>query len=627
MYSEENRSSGLAKFLSNYDYVYLDTCSLMEDGFPLFMDALVASKEYWKEGLRVIVPNECVKELKKHTKNKEKNDARIGATRALKILRHDRWHGKTIEIEKGITDGDFGDQAITQAVIKLRIKNKILIITQDKTLTRDLLNLNQLGSQHGQYLDVYKITPAGELTKNLGESGYSRPIENKEKKKQHHAFDFKSLFSKNKKPKTKEENSSSLKAVEDADKKLAANLRNANYPVEKKLADINSQIASLSRLSSKDKKQLSITYTEDRLLKEKETIIQRNMSTLKTKEDIKVEPHAHFEKPLPKKTLPNLEEKHQAMVDKRPPNAESAFKKFFAELGVIVRDDSVTYVPEVHGPLDVTKQTLSAALGQLSTLKADEEKQIQFGDKIVAVSFVSGSFVMTLKNKKTPQKATEKVENKAKSPSKKIKTKTAEKVGEKPAVTKGKDIESKPKKEEKPKEKRGKKEKENAMKNTMNENEKTNSISKETKTKELSHASLSSLSEGSFVLPDGVSLFVGEPHERKRPQKKEVAKSSSSDAIVEKKVDVKQYLKKSSLTSHREDNLPKEHNPELLQKAMLSELKLNANIHNPTYPLANKIRDLRAQDVLIDDLNEEDQKQLKLTHAEIEKKLKELMGE
>lgn len=67
------KSSSLAKFLNEYDYVFVDTCSLMEDTFPLFMDKLVASKSIGGEDLQVIVLGECVDELKKHAKEKTKN--------------------------------------------------------------------------------------------------------------------------------------------------------------------------------------------------------------------------------------------------------------------------------------------------------------------------------------------------------------------------------------------------------------------------------------------------------------------------------------------------------------------------------------------------------------------------
>ena len=71
MYSDENRSSSLAKLLNGFDQVILDTSSLMVDGFPNWMDVLANAKEYVKEELKIIVFYECLEELKKHSKDKK----------------------------------------------------------------------------------------------------------------------------------------------------------------------------------------------------------------------------------------------------------------------------------------------------------------------------------------------------------------------------------------------------------------------------------------------------------------------------------------------------------------------------------------------------------------------------
>ncbi len=656
MYSEENRSSGLAKFLSNYDYVYLDTCSLMEDGFPIFMDALVASKEYWKEGLRVIVPDECVKELKKHSRNKEKNDARIGAKRALKILSHDRWHGKTIERERGITDGDFGDQAITQAVIKNRIRSKILVITQDKTLTRDLRNLNQLESQHGRNLDVYKIAPNGELTKNLGDAGYSRPIESKTKEKK--GFGFKKLFQKSEKKNQKEELPSSLLVVQEADKKLSSALGNKNYPNDKRLADINAQISALSRLSNADKKKLTLLYPEDRLLKEKEAIIKRNLAQAEAKKAPKQETHEHFEKPLPKKTLPDPSTLDLPKIEKGDSSVSSALKSLFDRLHVIVRDDSsVPYFGAVHGPLDVTKASLNAVIKGVPQLGDGEQKDIDFAGKKVTITCKKGIYYATLKVMDTPQKAAEKVDIGKKIGKNEAKANTAELVkkdastasikksdGEKPLVgasapkqkseTKKKDqtepakgkktnpeIKTAKKSESKIEPVKEPKKAEVPLKAKKQPVSKSKQANKEETKPELKVSD--PFSEGSFVLPLGVNLFVGEPskrtHAKKNPSKE--VKKEDEPLSLEEKMDVDRYLKKES-AAPKKSAKPKD-DPELLKKALSSEAKLNANINNSNYPLNSKIRDLEEQKALIKKLSEKDRKSLKLKLSDIDKKLKE----
>ena len=49
MYNDENRAMALAKHLNGFDYVLIDTCSLMEDAFPAWMDRLVAAQDYLED--------------------------------------------------------------------------------------------------------------------------------------------------------------------------------------------------------------------------------------------------------------------------------------------------------------------------------------------------------------------------------------------------------------------------------------------------------------------------------------------------------------------------------------------------------------------------------------------------
>lgn len=281
MYIDENKSLSLAKYLSNYDYVFLDTCSLMEDSFPSFMDTLVASNEYWKEGLHVVVLKECVKELKKHKRNKDKDkyNARIAAIRALKILRHDRWHGKTLEIVRNTTKGNFADHAITNKAVELRIDHKILIITQDKILTNDLLKLNNFNSQRGKPLHVSKIASNGTLVR----ADNNFVAENRNNN--------------NLKEKTK--SNDDIDNVLSLDKKLMSNINNPNYPNEKKLNDINNYLSLLSKISVAQKNNLHLAFDEKRLLKEKAKIVNSNTKKANktiAKKEIKNNKHIKKEK-------------------------------------------------------------------------------------------------------------------------------------------------------------------------------------------------------------------------------------------------------------------------------------------------------------------------------------------
>ena len=323
MYNEELKSSKLAQFLNDYDYVFVDTCSLMEDSFPLFMDYLSKSKEYWKEDLQVIVLGECVEELKKHAKEKEK-DRKIAALRALKIIRHDKWHKKAFTITKA-EGSSFDDNAIFTKVSGLRIHNKILVITQDKTLTTDLLKLNRLDSQKGRYLSVYRLTPHSELEKNPGENG------EKTFNKKHEASSFQKIEKDNKTVALNK----AQKVIIEEDSKLAKNLSNPNYKTKNKIKDIDNQLSKLNKLDVNSLSALNLRFSKEDLLKKKEELL----------------PSKNGEKKENKKET-------SSVIVTTGASPSEALKRLALNYHSIVRDSSVSYVGAVHGNLDLTSDDL-----------------------------------------------------------------------------------------------------------------------------------------------------------------------------------------------------------------------------------------------------------------------------
>ncbi len=624
MYSEEKRSSSLAKFLSEYDYVLLDTCSLMEDGFPNFMDTLAASKEYWKDGLRVVILEECIKELKKHCGNNEKNEARIGAKRALKILRHNKWHGKTIEILKGVTEGDFADQAITQKIVELRIKNKILVITQDKTLTSDLLKLNKLDSQHGRYLDVYKIMPNGELARNFGEI-YTGKLENKNNNSKKTPSVKKDIV-------TKENKKDPLSEL---DHRLNSILKDPQVKANKKIAVIDDAIKTLTKYSDEDKK--SFSYKEERLLKEKEQLLNN------------VEPK--LEKPKleaeVKKDIKNISNSSRVYYDNGN-NPSEAIYKLAQRIAVLIRDDSVAYFPMIHGPLDLTTKNIELISKETSSLKPGEKKIYENNGNSLIISHEFGHFRASFAYGKTAQNTPKKEDNAKKPP--KTDPKSEQIKEEKKAInTEAKREKVSSKKENK----KSKKEEKTDAINTVSKAPSKKKDSKKNK-KESSPIHLNPIGENltyvnNAVLPEGVSLEVIEPlmyrpfkksgTPKKASSKKSVSKKEAEAPSKAKSAPKKEKAKSSkkgevaSLESKKENaksnkfsskETKKKENPELLLEAKAAELRLNANINNPTYPLSNKLDDLNKQLGYLKKLSTKEKKELKLSTKDIQDKIKEL---
>ncbi len=357
MYQEELKSSNLAKFLNDYDYVFVDTCSLMEDSFPLFMDHLTSSKEYWRDELQVIVLGECLEELKKHSKEKDKEriSSKIAATRALKIIKHDKWRSKTLTITK--CDGDsFADNAIFTKVSSLRIHNKILVITQDKTLTTDLLKLNKLDSQKGRYLSVYRLNQQSELEKNPGENS-EKPFN-----KKHDASSFQKVEKDNKvTPLTKAQ-----RTLIQEDSKLAKSLLDQKYKLKNKIRDIDDQILRINKIGKESLTNLKLHFQKEDLLKKKAELLS---SKKPAKEN--------------KKETPEIQP--QTIITKGK-KASEALKRLALNYHSIVRDNSVPYVPEVHGELNLTMEDL-VNVDLLSSKKGD----FTYSKGGIVYSFIKGN--------------------------------------------------------------------------------------------------------------------------------------------------------------------------------------------------------------------------------------------
>lgn len=646
MYSEETKPSNLAKFLSGFDYVFLDTCSLMEDGFPAFMDTLVPSKEYWKEGLHVIVLKECIKELKKHRKSKEKNEARIGAIRALKILRHDKWHGKTIEIGKKVTGGDFADQAITQKVVELRIRNKILIITQDKTLTTDLLKFNKLDSQHGRYLEVYKILPNGDLAKNFGDNGFKHSYERNEKDKERR---LSLSFKVEKQPQIvkKEEEKKETKTVSplvEADRRINSILKDPTYPLNKKIAEINNELSLLQSANDKDK--TSLLYNEDRLLSEKEKLVaqmEKALPASEAKVEQKLIPEAKKEEVPTKKAISKKEDAPHDPYENGN-NSNEAIRKLATRINALVRDDAVPYIEAVHGPLDLTNKTVEEASKEADSFKNGEGKLFAFGPGFVYLSHESSFYKAVYKKEKPLQTAPKKSDLAVLVPEKKSDDSSPKTVQneQKPIEVKKTENSSKPKAEKKKKVEKTSPKKEAKPQLVLTEN---------------------------AVLPLGVNLYVGEPSAKgehihygplkkakaitkpksktkpksgkakkssetksakiskkeTKPAKKKTKAVTKKEAATDKTAQPKQTKKKAEAKKEAvKKTSSKKSDPALLEEAILSEARLNANVNNPNYPLASKLEDLDAQIKRLKSLSASDKKKLKLTSAVLNAKRKEL---
>ena len=259
MYSDEIKSSALAAILNRFDYVLIDTCSLMDPACPQWMDALHNAKGYRKKKEPIIVPRRCYDELKKHARDKSDDSKRIAAKRGLKILRKAKWD-RLLTVTKKDKNENFADNAIYVRVGTDRLFSKILIITQDKSLASDLLALNKLRSQQGRPVEVFKIVNDGKMVPNLGEAHDAQ-----DRRETRPGGPLKQTSPNPKHPAQAAKTGNTYAEIQAADARLCAVLSNPNYPDEKKKADAEAQLKTLQALSPSVRASLKLKVSVEKL--------------------------------------------------------------------------------------------------------------------------------------------------------------------------------------------------------------------------------------------------------------------------------------------------------------------------------------------------------------------------
>lgn len=474
MYSQEKQFSNLAKILSNYDRVIIDTCSLMDEGFPQFMDQLVGSKRYWKHGLQIITPKECIEELNQHAANTDwhYSDARIDAVRALHILKDAQRKYRLIHVAKRQQrKGDnFADPSILATATVLRIHYRILVITQDKSLAYDLERLNALGSQNGRFLATMRINNGGQL------EGHSLG---------------KLHFKDSKKQEAKNEKKPAVKAEQKPTP--------AAKPAEKQPV-----IATKPTQTKPTSEKKEAKPTESKALK----------------------PYYEY--------------------GATPTEAIIASAK---HLNVLVRDPSVPYVKEIHGPSDITRDVLSSALPSSGLEKTGDKVTVSVKGLGIVIEKTERDFKATVSLE--PQKTEE----------------------PKPSETKEPLKATKPKAPKTPKAKAPVKEKEPEVKE--------------------------------------VAKKVSEPTPKKDEKEEEVKPTPKKKAPKAKTEPKKEAAELTAEPAPAKKPAAPKKTP--LEKALTAEKRLSANVSNPNYPMDKKNKDIDAFIKLYDKLSEEEQKQIKLT--------------
>jgi len=137
--------------------ILVDTCSWMHEMANLLIEHIAVSLKRY--GKKIILPYSVNEELRKLQNNPEKKDM---ADRAAKVINY-LIKEDLIEGRGGFGD-TFADNKLFSVINEYRMKQDVLLITQDVKLSRDVLTQNELKSAIGHPVKVYRINRYGYLS-------------------------------------------------------------------------------------------------------------------------------------------------------------------------------------------------------------------------------------------------------------------------------------------------------------------------------------------------------------------------------------------------------------------------------------------------------------------------------
>ena len=156
---EEKAKKNLEEYCRDWK-IFIDTCSLLEDSSNDFWMNIIPLLNQYRN--KVIIPWRIVEEIEKHSKNKNNIALSKKAQDCQKVLKQ-LIEADYVEIRGEKTD-NFADNVFQVVFTKFRMNYKLLLITQDNDLARDILALNDNRSVKANKVKVNRINKFGYLS-------------------------------------------------------------------------------------------------------------------------------------------------------------------------------------------------------------------------------------------------------------------------------------------------------------------------------------------------------------------------------------------------------------------------------------------------------------------------------
>lgn len=137
----------------DYDDIYFDTCSLLEDGLRSCLRILVP--ELVRTGKKIVIPYPVVQELSYLVDGITSNccdRARQARDLVLALAA-----AGLLEFRGDREISEQADHYFVKAASTDRFRRRIAVVTQDRQLTEDLNLLNRIGSAQANTIHTYKL--------------------------------------------------------------------------------------------------------------------------------------------------------------------------------------------------------------------------------------------------------------------------------------------------------------------------------------------------------------------------------------------------------------------------------------------------------------------------------------
>lgn len=166
--------------------IIVDTCSISDDYFEFFLESVTPLLQTYQKQL--IIPYRCTLELEKHATNKEEPGKAADAERGKKLLAKLKAQGlirvlatpeDKEKLAAGVTHSTFADEEIQIVLMRYRKYKKLLLITQDRDLSYDVLQQNDSKSvQFFNKVEVRRIDNTGYLGQPRLKNYDNEPVAN-----------------------------------------------------------------------------------------------------------------------------------------------------------------------------------------------------------------------------------------------------------------------------------------------------------------------------------------------------------------------------------------------------------------------------------------------------------------